>query len=156
MAKTKCGFDDVPGGASGADLLVAYGPTLIVDIGFDPNHDAKAAVTPPPIPGMKGIHALVDSGATESCIDSLLAVQLNLPVVDKRTVAGVHGAHPVNVYLAQVRVPSLNFTISGAFAGVDLVAGGQPHKALIGRTFLRRFTMIYEGRSGTVTISSDE
>jgi predicted aspartyl protease len=156
MAKTKCGFENAPGGASGADLLAYYGPTIIVDIGFDPAHKADVAVTPPPVPGLKGIHALVDTGATESCIDSLLAAQLNLPVIDKRTVAGVHGAHPVNVYLAQVHVPSLKFTISGRFAGVDLVAGGQPHKALIGRTFLRQFTMIYEGRTGTVTISSDK
>jgi hypothetical protein len=36
MAKTKCGFDSVAGGSSGSDLLVAYGPTIFVDIGFDP------------------------------------------------------------------------------------------------------------------------
>ena len=60
-----------------------------------------------------------------------------------------------NVYLAQVHVPSLNFTMYGAFAGVELAAGGQVHGALIGRTFLQHFTMIYEGRTGTVTLSND-
>jgi hypothetical protein len=29
------------------------------------------------------------------------------------------------------------------------------HYALIGRTFLQHFTMIYEGRMGTVMLSSD-
>ena len=58
------------------------------------------------------------------------------------------------MHLAQVRIPSLGFTIYGAFAGVHLAAGGQPHKALIGRTFLRAFTMVYKGGTGTVTISS--
>ncbi len=42
----------------------------------------------------------------------------------------------------------------GLFAGVHLVAGGQSHKALIGRTFLRSFTMIYNGRTGAVTLDS--
>jgi hypothetical protein len=45
--------------------------------------------------------------------------------------------------------------VYGLFAGVNLAAGGQPHQALIGRTFLRHFTMIYEGRTGTVTITND-
>jgi predicted aspartyl protease len=152
MPSTKCGFDSIPGGASGQTLLVAYGPTLNVDIGFD------ATFTPiqshPPTASEIGVHALVDTGASESCIDGMLATQLNLPIVDKRPIAGVHGSKEVNVYLAQIRVPSLGRTIYGAFAGVDLAASGQIHKALIGRTFLQHLTMVYEGRAGTVTLSS--
>jgi hypothetical protein len=37
---------------------------------------------------------------------------------------------------------------------VDLIAGGQMHGALIGRTLLRHFKMVYEGTTGTVTITS--
>ena len=44
---------------------------------------------------------------------------------------------------------------SGRFAGVHLRAGGQPHFALIGRTFLEDFTMRYEGKTGMVTLSSE-
>ncbi len=154
MVQTKCGFDSAPGGASGKDLLTAYGPTLLVDIGFDPTY--RPGVPPlAPIPGVRGIHALVDTGAAESCIDNRLAAQLKLPIVDRRPISGVHGQHMANVYVAQVHIPSLGFTIYGAFAGVDLSAGGQAHSALIGRTFLRNFTMVYEGRTGTVTITSD-
>jgi len=153
MAKTTCGFDSVSGGASGSDLLVAYGPTLFVNIGFDPKYDPKAPSVP--TPGITGIYALVDTGASQSCIDSMLATQLGLPVVDKITIAGVSGGQEVNVHLAQVHVPALNWTIYGLFAGVHLAAGGQAHKALIGRTFLQGFTMVYEGKTGLVTISSD-
>jgi predicted aspartyl protease len=153
MPETRCGFNTIPGGASGSDLLIAYGPTLKVDIGFDPAYNAKN-LGQIPISGIKGINALVDTGATESCIDSLLAAQLNLPVVDRRTVSGVHGSQDVNIHLAQVCVPSLNKIIYGAFAGVHLAAGGQPHRALIGRTFLRTYKMVYEGNTGTVIISS--
>jgi hypothetical protein len=152
MAETKCGFDSVSGGASGADLLVSYGPAIFVNIGFDP---AFTSETPfEPVPGITGISALVDTGASESCIDSLLAAQLNLPVVDKRSVSGVHGAQPVNMHLAQVHIPSLGLTLWGAFAGVHLATAGQIHRALVGRTFLRHCKMNYDGKTGTVIISS--
>src|SRR5713101_2684891 len=58
---------------------------------------------------------LVDTGAGESCIDSVLAAHLNLPVVDRRDISGVHGRQTVNMHLAQVVVPSLKFTLYGAF-----------------------------------------
>jgi hypothetical protein len=111
-------------------MLAAWGPTLLVDIGFDPNYKSESPFVVPKA-GISGIHALVDTGAGESCIDSLLAGQLNLPIVDRRPISGVHGTLLVNMYLAQIHVPSLLFTIHGAFAGVELAAGGQVHKALI-------------------------
>lgn len=150
MSQADCGFIDKPK-ISGANLLVFLGPTLKVDIGFDPNFKI---VNPnmPPVLGIKGISALVDTGAGESCIDNLLASQLKLPIVDRRTISGVHGSNETNMYLAQIYVPELKITIYGSFAGVDLRAGGQVHSALIGRTFLQNFTMTYEGKTGSVTI----
>lgn len=133
-------------------MLVAYGPTLMVDVGFDPNYNPQPPA-PTPTAGITGINALVDTGASESCIDNLLASQLNLPIVDRRPISGVHGSQVVNVYMAQVHAPTLAFTIYGAFSGVDLAAGGQPHSVLIGRTFLQNFTMVYEGLTGTVRLS---
>ena len=124
----------------------------MVDIGFDP--DYKQASQLLPVPGLMNVHALVDTGATESCIDNLLAAQLNLPIVDRRRISGVGGSHEVNMYMAQVRVPALEITIVGAFAGVDLKAGGQVHGALIGRTFLASFKLTYNGLTGDVTIET--
>ena len=150
MAETKCGFNDGPS-KSGSQLLVTYGPTLLVNIGFDVNYISGNT----PIAGIEGVRALVDTGATECCIDNLLASQLNLPIVDRRRISGSCGSHLTNVYLAQVHMPALNFTMYGAFAGVDLRAGGQVHNALIGRTFLKYFKMTYEGKTGTVILSSN-
>jgi predicted aspartyl protease len=154
MAEIKCGFDSGPSGP-GCDLLMTYGPTLLVNIGFDPAHDPATNPTAVPTPGIMDVHALVDTGASECCIDSLLASQLKLPIVNRRQISGIHGSHTANVYLAQVYVQFLGVTINGAFAGVDLKAGGQIHSALIGRTFLRHFKLSYEGKTGTVIISSD-
>lgn len=102
---------------------------------------------------MTGINALVDTGAGESCIDNQLAALLRLPIVDRRPISGVHGSSFTDMYLAQIHIPTLHFIIYGMFAGVDLIAGGQVHSALIGRTLLRSFTMTYEGRTGSVLLS---
>lgn len=136
-----CGFDS-PG------VLVQLGPTLPVRIGFDPVYQQNS-VGVPNLP--KQLYpALVDTGAQESCIDSGLAAALQLPIVDRQTISGAHGAEEVNMHLGQIYVPALDFTTYGRFAGVHLTAGGQPHYALIGRTFLSRVYMSYDGGSGKV------
>jgi len=122
----------------------------MVDVGFDPSYNAATPTVPQA--GAKALWALVDTGATESHIDEALAKSLGLPLVDKRSYAGTGGLRPADVYLAQIHIPNLSFTLYGEFAGVDLFGGGQQHRALIGRTFLRNFTMIYEGITGTVTL----
>ncbi len=66
--------------------------------------------------------------------------------------AGVHGAREVSIHLAQVHIPALGFTIYGGFAAVDLRLGGQSIDALIGRTFLKRFKMFYDGTKGDVEL----
>jgi hypothetical protein len=154
MPTALCGFNTTPG-ANGRDLLVGHGPSLLVQIGFDPGYDPVAVPRRPPNLPQGPVLALVDSGAIESCIDSTLAMNLNLPIIDRRMISGVHGRREVNVHLAHVHVPSLSFAVHGPFSAVDLAAGGQSHLALIGRTFLQHFTMVYEGRSGTVTLTND-
>src|SRR5262245_14496442 len=124
MPTTTCGFNSGPG-ANGRDLLVGNGPTLFVRIGFDPTFDSQSVPLQVPNLPQQPLPALVDTGATKSCIDSGLAMRLNLPIVDRRTVSGVHGAEAVNVHLAHVHIPALAFTLYGPFCAVDLVAGGQ-------------------------------
>lgn len=141
---TECGFVN-------QDLLIVNGPTIYVDIGFDPAYDP--AIPAIPVASFKNMPALVDTGATESFIDTAVATALGLPVVDKQIVSGSSGSHSVDVYLAQIHVPSLNLTIWGRFAGVNLIVGGQTHAALMGRTFLRLLTMHYDGITGRVTLT---
>lgn len=135
------------------ETLVSLGPTLMVQIGFDPSFRSENLMHPN-LP-QRQYPALVDTGATESCIDSALARDLGLPIVDRKVVAGIQGESEFNVHIAQIHISDLDYTIYGRFTGVHLNTGGQPHSSLIGRTFLRNFTMIYEGRTGTVIISND-
>src|SRR5882672_12703757 len=134
------------------NLLAYHGPALSVAVGFDKTW-RPSDKTPPNARGFE-LEALVDTGAQDSCIDRLLAAQLRLPVVDRVPVCGVHGQRDVDVYLAQIYVPALNFTEYGKFAGVELKEGGHRQHILLGRTFLSHFTLVYSGKTGAVSLSS--
>lgn len=131
MNSTRCIFDTKEG-------LTALGPTLWVRIGL-------ANLAGPFL-------ALVDTGASVSCIDKGVALQLKLPQIDRWNMAGIEGPYQAAVHLGIVHIPALNWQIYGGFPAVNLVAGGQPHHALIGRDFLQHFTMTYEGSTGKVEL----
>lgn len=145
MPSVECGF----GVPDGQRALVVVGPTLHVEIGFDPTYRPSRRPALPSTP----LIALVDTGASESCIDNDLAVRLELPVVDRCWVGGVQGRFQTNLYLAQIFVPPLDVTAYGRFAGVFLRQSGQPHYALLGRTFLKGHTMAYNGLTGSVVLT---
>ncbi|MCP4391018.1 MAG: hypothetical protein GY802_22185 [Gammaproteobacteria bacterium] len=61
------------------------------------------------------VGALVDTGATISCIDRQLAEELELPIVDQQEIAGVGGSKMHPVYKAQVHVSNLDHMQYGPF-----------------------------------------
>jgi predicted aspartyl protease len=134
-------------------MLIIYGPEIIVDIGFDPGFDFRDGSMPVDLVA-QGLPALIDTGASDSCIDNDLAIELNLPIVDQRVASGSAGKHKINLYLAQIHIPSIPRTLWGRFGGVHLSAGGQLHSALLGRTFLQHFKLIYDGRTGAVDLET--
>ena len=152
MPTINIGIPDSPG-LSARDAMVRYGPTLYVEIGFDPSFRPDG-VSRPNLSNDQ-FPVLVDTGASESCIDSTLAEELGLPIVGRESIAGAHGAAVVNFHLAQIVVPAFQHIVYGRFAGVHLVEGGQRHQALLGRTFLMNFGMMYDGRTGMVTLTDD-
>ena len=152
MPTAKAGYEDSPD-LSSRQALTEFGPTLRIQVGFDWVYELGHSLTPQLPEALQP--ALVDTGATESCIDSVLARRLGLPVVDHEAVSGVGGEFKTEVYLAQVYVPDLDMMLYGGFSAVHLNYGGQPYSALLGRTFLQNVTMSYEGRTGVVLISND-
>lgn len=113
MSSVDCGFIE-------QNLLVQFGTTLGVRIGFDPNYSPNG-VSFPDLPERLW-PVLVDTDAGESCIDSTLADELQLPVFDRVSISGVHGMSELDLHLAQIYVPSLQFTTYGRFAGVHLIS----------------------------------
>jgi hypothetical protein len=129
-----------------------YGPSLLVDVGCDPTFTPEAPTVP--MPRQTGVWGLVDTGAMMCCLDSVLADKLNLSIVgqQKALVGFSDSPQNVNIYRAQIRVPTLHSTIHGSFAGFDMRAAGQVHEVLLGRTFLRHFVMTYVGFTGAVSL----
>ena len=115
MPTADCGFAD-EGGLAGGAILAAIGPTLPVYVGFD-NQFGAGLAREPDLPA-ELLPALVDTGASNSCIDAALAARLGLPIVNQETLSGVGGTMAANVYWAQIRIPELNTSITGPFADV--------------------------------------
>ena len=128
--------------------LIKFGPSIEVVV------SAQVDPTQAPTEGHT-THALVDTGASQSCIDMQLAQTLGLPVVDFVMIGGAAGANRHPLYAGRVAIPVLEIFQFGAFAGVDLAGGEQPHQVLLGRTFLQNTVMIYDGIRGQITIASD-
>jgi len=74
MKTVECGFP----GPLAANRLTGDGPSILVDIGFDPAWRGETI----PIPQDRDIVALFDTGAQECFIDCDLANHLQLPMVD--------------------------------------------------------------------------
>jgi len=70
----------------------------------------------------------------------------------RRRIGGVQGVSGTDAFLVQMYIPALRHTAYGRFAGGYLTGGGQRHYSLLGGTFMRNFTMVYEGRTGAVRI----
>ncbi len=135
-------------GIADNDSLLHYGPTLQVVIS---GHDIKEA---PHNNNSRNVPALVDSGASMSCIDETLAQELGLRPIDICTISGAGGVKQHTVYLAHMVIPELDLVQYGKFTGVHLKAGGQLQEALLGRDFLNKVVMIYDGIRAQVTIAS--
>ena len=100
--------------------------------------------------------ALIDTGATATCVDVELANRLNLPVIgESGALAGALGAGQSLEYRAIIQIPELNAVFTGPVIGVHLSAGRQTYDAIIGRDFLRQLRLVYDGPDGSATISSD-
>lgn len=152
MPSSPAGFKTGTNGLSPADLLVELGPTVRVDIGLKSRSEAGRR----PDLAEKRIRALIDTGAGGDCIDDELARRLALPITDEGEISGVGGRHSAFIYTARVYVPSLDRLLFQPFTGVKLEEGGQWHRVILGRTFLRRCRLVYDGASGEAVLSTGD
>jgi predicted aspartyl protease len=104
---------------------------------------------PKPISGV----ALIDTGASSTCIDEAAAQQLSLPVVNVVNVASAsHASTPQNVYPIQIEVVGLPISIEAPNA-IGAALAPQGLLALIGRDVLQHCTLFYNGITGEITLS---
>jgi len=134
--------------------LAKWGPSMRVTIGV---HDAVASQMgergmdiPPPVAG----RALLDTGASVTCIDNEAAQKLNLQPIGVASISSAsHSATRMNVYPVCMHLVETNIIISTQNAvGAALGAQGGI-VALIGRDIMRDITLFYNGPAGAITLS---
>jgi predicted aspartyl protease len=110
----------------------------------------QQGITPPePVPGL----ALIDTGASITCVDDDAAASLKLPVVDVVTIASAsHASTNQNVYPVAFQIQGLPVTVNSLrTVGAPLRAQGL--LALLGRDLLQHFTLFYNGLTGQITLA---
>ena len=149
MIEAQCGYDHAPAGR-GRALLAHYGPSLIVNIGFDP--DFVSGFGDVPKPDEKGLDALIDTGASDNYLDRALTDAMALPLIDQDEISSPLGKQVVNLHLAQFHIIALKKVISTKVASVNLRANGIEFDVLLGRTFLQDYVFTYDGTTGRAAI----
>jgi hypothetical protein len=133
--------------------LALRGPVVPVAIGVSPVLSVVLQSLGREIPDPVVGWALIDTGATYCAVDEQVVQSLNIPpygVSESITPAGP--ANQLN-YAASISfpgtpLPNINFT---DFIGCQIAAGGIV--ALIGRSVLRDFVMVYNGPGGSVSLA---
>ena len=96
------------------------------------------------------VRALLDTGATHTCIYDDLARLLELPIVGEQIVGGALGQSTVQLYRATVSIKGLDGTYEIDIPGIH--PPGRD-RALLGRNILQHYKITWDGPAGTVAIS---
>lgn len=111
---------------------------------------APNTVTPANVPLLAQFSALLDSGATGTCISTKVAQSLGLGPVGLHPVHGVTGTKATNIYLVDIVIPMASqsgYIIKGLKVAEMPTHVGSSYEILLGRDILCRgvFTMGHDG-----------
>ena len=109
----------------------------------------KGGSPPPPVSG----RALIDTGATMTCVDSAAAQQAGLAFVDSGTMtSATHANETVPVFAGRLIIEATSITVNANRAfGANLAPQGLI--ALIGRDLLAQCVLVYNGLDGSFSLS---
>lgn len=134
-------------------VLQRQGPCVQVSIGLAQSVASQLLQQGKTLPKPAAGIALIDTGAASTCIDSNIAQQLKLPVVNVVNIASAsHASTQLNVYPIQIEVVGLPISIE-VLNAIGAALNAQGLIALIGRDVLQHCTLFYNGISGSTTLS---
>ena len=135
-------------------ILQTKGPVIQIIIGVSESLSKALQHSGEKIPDPKAGHALIDTGASHSCIDLDFAAQLKLPIVDRQTMmTPSHSEHICPVYsgayleiIGAGRSPD-NIKLLGASLKEQSI------NVLAGRDILANGILIYNGAEGLISFA---
>lgn len=133
-------------------VLMQNGPCVQSTIGladvFAQQLQQQGQPLPTPVSGL----ALIDTGASSTCIDESVAQQLGLPAIDVvQMTSASHANTQQNVYPAKITL--MNGIPINVPRAIGAALKSQNIIALIGRDFLQYCTLFYNGLTGEITLS---
>lgn len=105
-----------------------------------------------PVPDAVNGTAMIDTGASSTCIDQRAAERAGLPTIQKAMMASAsHANHEVPVYAAKLVIPQFSaidvpYALGANLESLNLVA-------LIGRDLLQAAVLVYNGTDGSIALS---
>ena len=127
------------------------GPILQVSVTIEQNSGKGLIAQGKSLPTPRSGIALIDTGASNTCIDEQAAKDLGLPVIDVANMQSAsHEKHPCNIYPVQIITPIVTLNAPRAM-GAALASQGL--LVLIGRDVLQNCTLFYNGPTGQFTLS---
>ena len=149
-----------PSGSFSPDGLIAVGAFFAIEVHVPPEIAEVLTQQGQPIPTPVSGFALIDTGATLTCVHERALLDLGLNPVGTVNSGTAHGQVQQSLYPARIVFPAQGWTVDiGSVAGVDL--SGQvlniapsPQRiiALIGRNFLKQCVLVWNGTNGSWTI----
>jgi hypothetical protein len=94
-----------------------------------------------------------DTGATNSAITSHLAISLNLKLISKINVKGVHGDKWVNLYLIKITLNNKNISVNVAVSECDELSTDNTIGILIGMDVINKGDFSITNYQGQTTMS---
>jgi predicted aspartyl protease len=136
-----------------AGMLQRRGPVIQVSITAEESIAKNLAQLGKTLPPPKAGWALIDTGASVTCVDDQAARDLGLPIID---VVGMwsasHAQTQQNVYPVQITIPALGFNLQAPRA-VGAALDAQGLILLIGPDVFQMCTLFYNGPAGQITLS---
>ena len=131
--------------------LQQRGPIVQVSISLEQSFAQALLSQGKTLPTAESGFALIDTGASHTCIDDEVARRMGLPVIDVAMMTSAsHPATQQNIYPVQIEMVGMPLSIgSPRTMGANLKAQGLI--LLIGRDVLANTVLIYSGATGQVT-----
>jgi len=134
-----------------ARALQLRGPILQVSLTIEQSAGKGLVAQGKTVPTPRSGLALIDTGASNTCVDEQTAKDLGLPVIDVANMQSAsHEKHSCNVYPVQIITPIVTLNAPRAM-GAALASQGL--LVLVGRDVLQNCNLFYNGPAGQFTLS---